>query len=106
MPATSPGSDALQADLMACADIAGDFEISLGQVDYYLAIYEMNPFQQYNVSGILSRHGRIEEATKYLRASIDGGWSVFSNIDPEWFLALKGTPEHDFIVGHIHKFTP
>lgn len=104
MIATYPTNSTLRTNFMTCADIAGDFEASLAVLDHYLSLPQLTPEEQYNIAGIFSRHGKIEEAINYLRLAIDGGWENFSEVDPEWFSGIKGTPEYDYVVNHVRTF--
>lgn len=91
----------LRSAIMICAEIVGDYDVVSEQLEYLLALEMLDSYNQYEVSGILSRHGRIEEARDYLRKAIDGGHVVFSPFDVDWFISLKGTPEYNFIVEHV-----
>lgn len=96
-----PDSVGLRVDYLTAAECAGAKDVSIQQAEYLLAQPVVSPEARYNAAGILSKNGRVPEAIAQLRQAIDDGWAIFSDVDPAWFEAMRGTEEYQFLLDHV-----
>jgi TolB-like protein/tetratricopeptide (TPR) repeat protein len=97
----NPANHYLRSEYMNCAEVAGEHELAMQQARLLYDSTELQPYFLYCIAGVFSRNGHTIEAAALLRTAIDNGWSLFARLDIDWFKAIDGTPEYQFLLDHI-----
>jgi hypothetical protein len=83
--------------------LARSVDDAVAAAEYLLSQELVTPDDEYSSAEAFLLKGDIERGRSLLRSAIDRGQNEFSKWDEAGFIALKGTPEYEYLVAHIVK---
>ncbi|MDP4221434.1 MAG: TIR domain-containing protein [Bacteroidota bacterium] len=98
-----PNNIAIRMEYLNASVQAQMADDGVATAEYVLSHHDVTPDQEYCCAEPFLQAGDIERGHALLRSAISRGQSEFSKWDEAGFIALKGTPEYDFLVAHIVK---